>query len=63
MTEIVIGTIQKILEIAGTLLFVNAGDPEPSPTAPYTFVLMIFSVGGKDYYTQNLIKDGPFTPV
>lgn len=63
MVEIVLGNIQVILEISGTLLFVNEGDPAPTPTPPYTFVEKVYTAGGKDYYIQELIKDGDFTPV
>ena len=62
MVEIVIGTAEVILEIADTVLEVNEGDPAPAPVAPYTNVDLVYTVGGKDYYSQSLIKTGAFTP-
>ena len=61
--EILLGTKQVILEISDTILSVDEGDPAPSPTSPFTMVLKVFTVGEKDYYSQQRIKDGTFTPV
>lgn len=62
MVEIVLGSKQVILEISDTVLSVDEGDPAPSPTPPFTTVQKVYTVGGKDYYIQQRIKDGPFTP-
>lgn len=61
--EVLLGNIQVILEISDTLLTVNEDDPAPAPTPPYTFVEKVYTAGGKDYYIQQRIKDGTFTPV
>jgi len=62
VTEKLLGTTKVILEIADELLSVNEGDPAPSPVSPYTDVQKVYTSSGKDYYIQQRIKIGSFTP-